>query len=570
METLRRTMGAVLLTAIFVSGLVVVAPAFAGEWGPPVQLTADPGADRWPSWSPDGNRIAFVSNRLGSGWYHHDIWVMDEDGSNKAAITNHEWRDTRPSWHPNGDTIVFCRTHGWTSTVDYIWTVDVAIGEPSTHELLGDGYDDQTPGYSPDGTRIVFGREIGHGWEIFTIDKGGGDRFQVTHFGSGSNQVRPSWHPDGQTIVFASLMQGTENENGIWEIKPSGIDLRRVYDYGTYPRWSPDGTKIVFESSEISGSLDIYIVNGDGTNLVQVTTSPADDRFPTWSPDGRSIAFASDRTGNWDVWVTTRATETARPLKENVMTELEALKPTGDKKLDKKIDKVIRHIEKSLKDKLWVDESHIDTKRGKKVFYEEKKAAKDLMKLTRKPNVPEEIKMALSTVILKLVDADSMLARTAIDDAIAAGGKEKEIEKAEKEMVKAEKDKSKAKYDKAIDHYKHAWAHAQKAVKKHKEPKHEQMAISDKGVPEGFSLSQNYPNPVSKSTTIQYVLPRDCYVKLEVYNTAGQKVMTVVDEDQEAGYRSADLTTERLSAGVYFYRIKAGDHRSTRKMIILK
>ena len=259
-----------------------------------------------------------------------------------------------------------------------------------------------------------------------------------------------------------------------------------------------------------------------------------------------------------------------RPLKEKAIDELQDVKPTGDKKLDKKIDKVIRHIEKSLKDKLWIDKNHLDPKRGKKVFYEEKKAAKDLMKLTRKPNVPEEIKVVLSAVTLKLVDADSLLARTAIDDAIAAGGRKKEIEKAEKEMAKAEKDKSKARYDKAIDHYKHAWEHAQKAMKKHKKPKHEQIGINDRGTPEVFSLSQNYPNPVSKLTIIQYALPEDSHVKLEIYNTAGQKVMTVVDEDQEAGYRSTDLTTERLSAGIYFYRLKAGDHQSTRKMTVLK
>ena len=67
-----------------------------------------------------------------------------------------------------------------------------------------------------------------------------------------------------------------------------------------------------------------------------------------------------------------------------------------------------------------------------------------------------------------LVEADSILARVAIDDAIAAGGKKKEIEKAEKEMAKAEMEKNKGKYDKAIDHYKKAWQHAIKATKHHK------------------------------------------------------------------------------------------------------
>ena len=558
MESLRRAIGAVLLTAIFVSGLLVVAPAFANEWRPPVQLTTNAGYDVHPDWSPDGSRIAFSSEISGIT----NIWLMDPDGGSKVQLTGSSQRDTRPCWHPGGDTIVFNRPER-----ENIWAIDVSLGEPSTFEIYSDGCEDQAPRYSPDGEKIAFEKNPDETWEIFTINSDGSGLFQVTDL-PGTWQQKADWHPDGTRIAFARWSHA--GEHGIWTIHPDGENLTKVCDKGRQtPRWSRNGTKIAFESSEISGNLDIYIINGDGTNLVQVTTNPADDRFPTWSPDGQSISFMSTRSGNWDIWVTTRATETARPLKEKAIDELQDVKPTGDKKLDKKIDKVIRHIEKSLKDKLWIDKNHLDPKRGKKVFYEEKKAAKDLMKLTRKHDLPEEIKVVLSAVTLKLVDADSLLARTAIDDAMAVGGKEKEIEKAEKEMAKAEKDKSKAKYDKAIDHYRHAWEHAQKAMKRHKKPKHEQIGINDRGVPRAFSLSQNHPNPATNSTTIQYALPEDSHVKLEVYNTAGQKVMVLVDERQEAGHRSADLTTERLSAGIYFYRIKAGDHQSTRKMIIL-
>ena len=99
---------------------------------------------------------------------------------------------------------------------------------------------------------------------------------------------------------------------------------------------------------------------------------------------------------------------------------------------------------------------------------------------------------------------------------------------------------------------------------------HQQFSSHNRGTPEVFSLSQNYPNPVSKSTIIRYALPRDCYVKLEVYNTAGQKVMVLVDEKQQAGYRSADLDAEMLPAGIYFYRLYAGNYRVSKGMIVVK
>ncbi len=126
-------------------------------------------------------------------------------------------------------------------------------------------------------------------------------------------------------------------------------------------------------------------------------------------------------------------------------------------------NKVIKHIQKSLDDKYWEDDSHL-TKKGKKVFEEEEKAVKELMKIEKKDS-------SVSPAIGFLVEADRLLAQIAIDDAVAAGGDAKKIAKAEKEIAKAEKeiaiaqkDIDKGKYDKAIDHYRKAWEHAQKVT----------------------------------------------------------------------------------------------------------
>jgi hypothetical protein len=126
-------------------------------------------------------------------------------------------------------------------------------------------------------------------------------------------------------------------------------------------------------------------------------------------------------------------------------------------------NKVIKHIQKSLDDKYWEDDSYL-TKKGKKVFEEEKKAVKELMKIEKKDS-------SVSPAIGFLVEADRLLAQIAIDYAVDTGGDakkiakaEKEIAKAEKEMANAQKDIDKGKYDKAIDHYRKAWEHAQKAT----------------------------------------------------------------------------------------------------------
>ncbi len=88
--------------------------------------------------------------------------------------------------------------------------------------------------------------------------------------------------------------------------------------------------------------------------------------------------------------------------------------------------------------------------------------------------------------------------------------------------------------------------------------------------PQAFSLSQNYPNPFNPTTQIEYALPRDARVRLEIYNLLGQKVATLVDEYQRAGYRSVRWDARGLASGVYLYRLQAGDFTAVKKLVVIK
>lgn len=94
-------------------------------------------------------------------------------------------------------------------------------------------------------------------------------------------------------------------------------------------------------------------------------------------------------------------------------------------------------------------------------------------------------------------------------------------------------------------------------------------------VPRSFSLAQNYPNPFNPLTSIEYSLAKDSQVKLSVYNVVGERVGNLVDERQRAGvYRATwdgkNMAGNEVASGVYFYRLAAGDHTFTRKMLLLK
>jgi len=163
-------------------------------------------------------------------------------------------------------------------------------------------------------------------------------------------------------------------------------------------------------------------------------------------------------------------------VKKDALAELKILSGLYEKKVDNKIKSAIMHIEKSLDPDLWFDDDHLDAKHGHKVFDEERKAVKELMRLLDKRETPSEIVEIIQKTILKLVEADQKLANTVFTEAERDAGDEKvdhELEKVSQELLKAEEGLSRVdkkgisdpRYDKAIGHFNKAWEHCQRALK---------------------------------------------------------------------------------------------------------
>ena len=103
----------------------------------------------------------------------------------------------------------------------------------------------------------------------------------------------------------------------------------------------------------------------------------------------------------------------------------------------------------------------------------------------------------------------------------------------------------------------------------------EEDLLFRRSIPIVFSLSQNYPNPVTQATTIKYGLPQEAKVDIRVFNSAGQQIRTLVQENQDPGYYKVNwdlrgVSGDQMPSGVYFYRIHAGNFIRTRKMVILR
>jgi len=85
-----------------------------------------------------------------------------------------------------------------------------------------------------------------------------------------------------------------------------------------------------------------------------------------------------------------------------------------------------------------------------------------------------------------------------------------------------------------------------------------------------FELAQNFPNPFNPSTTIKFSIPQSSNVTLKIFNTLGQEVSTLINQNMESGVHTINFDASQLNSGIYFYRLDAGQFSEVRKMTLIK
>jgi TolB protein len=179
-----------------------------------------------PVFSPDGTRMAFMSNRDGNP----EIYVMNRDGSNVFRLTNSPEIDSTPTWSPSGTQIAF--TSGRTGTPQiYVVGSDGA----GLRKISSESYADR-PTWSPAPfNEIAFSARTGPGFDIKILSIATGETRQIT-FGEGTNES-PAWAPNGRHLAFTSTRAGRTQ---IFTVDRDGRNLRQITRDGnnTYPHWS--------------------------------------------------------------------------------------------------------------------------------------------------------------------------------------------------------------------------------------------------------------------------------------------------------------------------------------------
>ncbi len=215
----------------------------------------------FPSWSTDGKRLAFISNKGNDYLSRTDLYLYSKESGKIKKIASGV--QSSPSWSPDGKKIVY--------------------GKIAKPDKRGSTY-----------------------FDLYLYDRETKKNERLT---TGERSRYPVYSPDGNSIAFVSTRDG-ESVIMLYDVSSESVqeltrfdELRQVYKLD----WSPDGATILFETSTYNGR-DIAEVNADGSGFRLVLQTAADERHPVYSKDNKTIYFSSDRTGIFNIYSYDRET----------------------------------------------------------------------------------------------------------------------------------------------------------------------------------------------------------------------------------------------------------------------
>ncbi len=229
--------------------------------------------DQPPVWSPEADRVAYVSDVDGSP----DIYMVDIATGGQTRLMFSDEREQVGDWSPDGQWLVFTRDgHD-----------GLLLRNPTGVNLieLTDG-PDSNPVWSPKGDRIAFLRDMGEGRDLFVLrptksDDWAEDTDEEAVAHSEYDETSPSWSADGRRLAFVVRY---DDQSEIFTVRVDGEDIQQL-TYNTaddlMPDWSSEGDMIVF-ASYAYGNSEILYMKGDGDEQTRLTTSESMDFQPTW------------------------------------------------------------------------------------------------------------------------------------------------------------------------------------------------------------------------------------------------------------------------------------------------
>lgn len=266
------------------------------------QLTTDPATDVRPVWSPDGQQIAYQSNRSGS----FGVWIMDANGENQREITPGDSDDRHPAWSPDGQKLAFDSD---ASGRREIWIVD-SDGQ-NRQQVTSIGAISNFPGWSPDGTVLSFYIYQDGTLSLWIVAVAGGEPRALTLdlADERRNQCtfachQAGWSPDGQKLAYTG-----GDQRSIWTINVDGSSPTEIVSgedtNNHFPWYTADG-QVGYLTEHITAEAswtDAWLLNPASGEITLIMDRIRHQGPLEWSPDGAKVLFHSPRSGNFDLYV---------------------------------------------------------------------------------------------------------------------------------------------------------------------------------------------------------------------------------------------------------------------------
>jgi Tol biopolymer transport system component len=270
------------------------------DHGSPVRLTSLPGAECFPSWSPDNTEIAFASE----DGDRHELCTVPVLGGTVRRLAVVPAQILGLSWSPDGQSLAYAAgdTREAISRIRVLSLANLSVRDLTSPPPHGQG--DRSPVFSPDGRNVAFVRANGlREQDALVVPTGGGEARRVEMGGQRVSGI--DWLSPRELVISAA----SRIDYGLWRVRVgSGEQRRMTVPAGRIQRVSMarGGRRLAYE--KISFARDIRCADRSGTGVVRprpepLITSTQRQSEPVFSPDGRSIAFVSDRSGTPEIWV---------------------------------------------------------------------------------------------------------------------------------------------------------------------------------------------------------------------------------------------------------------------------
>jgi dipeptidyl aminopeptidase/acylaminoacyl peptidase len=270
----------------------------AADGGWPFRITPELKRYGRPAWSPDGRRLATVSENA--------LYRMNDDGTGVQRLHEHPAGIAEPAWSPDGATIAFrSRGRGW----DQLWSVPFDGGTP--RRLTATPDDNDSLQWSPGARFLAYAsvRDELLSRDLYTVDAASGRETNLTA-GSRCYNLAPAWAPSGGRLAFLSEGDGFLH---VWTLDPrEGVPHQLTFGswedgglHGQAPAhlcWSPDGAEIAFLRNR-DGKFDVMVMDAEGKALRRISPGDGNWAIVGWLPDGEHLLASFDSpTQPPDLW----------------------------------------------------------------------------------------------------------------------------------------------------------------------------------------------------------------------------------------------------------------------------